>query len=90
MGNWYDDPTTVGRDRLRAILAGIEAPPTPLSREAQVRLLVACYRAQGYLMFEGHRVAYWLELDSLYAEGKVSGEGDYNLVEEVLAYNVDN
>jgi len=84
MGNWYDDPTTVGRDRLRAILAGIEAPPPPLSREAQVRLLVACHEMQGYLVFRGEKFFSGGRLRALASEGVIEEDDEYGLVAEAL------
>jgi hypothetical protein len=84
MGNWYDDPTTVGRDRLRAILAGIEAPPPPLTRGQQVRLLVIAYHARGCIEFCGFPVSDLAHLRQLLAGGHVRGDGDYGLVEEAF------
>ena len=83
---WHEQPGAIGRARLRAILAGIEAPRPPLTRAQQVALLAACYRAQGYLLLDdGRPIHHAWQLDMLEELGLITPE-EVGFAREVFAH----
>lgn len=86
-GNWYEDEGAIGRDRLRAILAGIpsQIPLPPILDGTLVRCYMIEHEARGGSMkFGGCEIRTPEELGLRLAWGQISQE-EYDHAQEAFA-----